>query len=245
MSTRVGPHAERNKLLLALSKGEYQRLLPDLEVVPLPMGSVLYEVDQKICGIYFPQRCVVSALVDGEDDEPAEIQTIGNEGVVGLAVLGTGVAISRTVAQVPDHAVRMSAGAFRRAVGESAVLRTILLRYTEWTLKRLARTGLCYRQHGLEARCARWLLTTQDRVGANRFVLKQELLAQMLGARRPSTTTAAGTLRRAGLIRYSRGVITVMDRPGLEAAACSCYGILRADYERLLGDGAGRQRPAT
>ncbi len=235
MSERDGPHAERNKLLLALSKGEYQRLLPDFEVVPLPMGSVLYEVDQTIPGIYFPQRSVVSALVEAEDGEPPELQTIGNEGVVGLAVLGTGVAVSRTVAQVPDHAVRMSTGAFQRAVGGSASLRTILLRYTEWTLGQLARTGLCYRQHGLEARCARSLLTTQDRVGADRFVLKQELLAQMLGARRPSTTTAAGVLKRAGLIRYSRGVITIMDRPGLESAACSCYGILRADYERLLG----------
>jgi CRP-like cAMP-binding protein len=245
MSTRDSPPAERNRLLLALSKGEYQRLLPDLEVVPLPMGSVLYEVDQTIPGIYFPQRSVISALVDGEDGEPAEVQTIGNEGVVGLAVLGTGVAISRTVAQIPDHAVRMSAGAFRRAVGESERLRNMLLRYMEWTLGRLARTGLCYRQHGLEARRARSLLTTQDRVGADRFVLKQALLAQMLGGRRPSTTTAAGTLRRAGLIRYSRGVITVMDRPGLEAAACSCYAVLEADYERLLGDPAGPRRPVT
>lgn len=241
MSTADRRHGERNRLLLALSRAEYGRLLPSLEVVPLPAGHVLYEAHQTITTLYFPQRCVIEVHGDVEDGRRAEVQTIGNEGMAGLGVfLGGDVALARTVAQIPDHATRMSATAFRSAVRRSTPLRKLMLRYTRAVLGSLSRTPMCHRMHGLEARCARWLLTTQDRVGADRFVLTQESLATMLGVRRPSTSLAAGALRGAGLIRYSRGRVTILDRLGLEAAACSCYRVLHADYERLLGLGDGQ-----
>jgi CRP-like cAMP-binding protein len=243
MSTSDGRHAERNHLLLALSRAEYGRLLPGLEAVSVPAGRVLHQAHETITRIYFPQRCIVSVLVDVEDGERVEVQTIGNEGVVGLAAfLGGGTSIACTVARVPDHAMQMSAAAFQRAFRESAPLRRVLLRYTQSVLEQLARTVLCQRLHPLAARCAHCLVTTQDRVGTDRFLLTQASLAQMVGVRRPSITSAAAELRRAGLIRYSRGRITITDRPGLEAAACPCYAALRADHEGLVGRDGDRPR---
>jgi len=236
MSASDGRPAERNRLLLALSRVEYGRLLPSLEAVSVKAGRVLYEAHEAITTIYFPQRCIVSVLVDVEDGERVEVQTIGNEGVVGLdAFLGEGTSIARTVARVPDHAMQMSTATFQRAIRASAMLREILLRYTRSVLGRLARTALCHRLHRLEARCAHCLLTTQDRVGSDRFLLTQAALAEMVGVRRPSIANATAGLRRSGLIRYSRGRITIADRPGLEGAACSCYDVLRAEFESLVG----------
>jgi len=236
MSTSDGPHGERNRLLLALSGAEYERLLPSLETLSIPAGRVLYHTRQTISAVYFPQRCVVSMLMADDDGESVEVQTIGNEGIVGLgAFLGGRTVFARTVARVPDHAMKMSATAFRSALRESRPLRRILLRYTQTVLSASSRATLCHRLHRLEARCAYCLLLTQDRVGADRFLLTQSSLAQMVGARRPSIATAAVVLRRGGLIRYSRGRMTILDRAGLEAASCSCYGILHAEYERLFG----------
>ena len=235
-------HTERNRLLLALSGREYERLLPSLEVVPVSAGHVLYQPREAIGQIYFPQRSIVSMVVD-ESDVRTEVQTIGNEGVVGLAVfLGGGIARVRTIARVSDHAVRIGVSAFRRALRDSAPLRRVLLRYTEAVVGELSLAVLCHRLHSLEARCAQCLLTTQDRVGDNRFLLTQASLAQMVGVRRPSLANAAAELREAGLIRYSRGHITITDRRGLEAATCSCYGIIRAAYRRLVE--RGRRKPS-
>jgi len=236
MSTSEGPHGERNRLLLALSGAEYERLLPCLETLSIPAGRVLYQTRQAITSVYFPQRCVVSMLMADADGASVEVQTIGNEGIVGLgAFLGYRTLSVKTVARVPDHAMKMSTAAFRSALRGSKPLRRILFRYAQTVLSTLSRTTLCHRLHRLEARCAYCLLVTQDRVGADRFLLTQSSLAQMVGARRPSIATAAVVLRRAGLIRYSRGRMTIVDRTGLEAASCSCYGILRAEYERLFG----------
>lgn len=228
MARQRGQHTERNRLLLALSGPEYERLLPGLEVISVAAGGVLYEAHDAIAHIYFPQRCVISVVRD-ETRGRVELQTIGNEGVVGLAVfLGCGVARARTVTRVPDHAVRMSTAAFRRAFRDSAPLRRILLRYTDTVLGELSRAVVCHRWHGLESRCANCLLTTQDRVGDDRFLLTQASLAQMVGVRRPSIAKASAGLREAGLIRHTRGRITIEDRAGLESAACSCYETLRA-----------------
>ncbi len=236
MSTHDGRHGERNRLLLALSSAEYGRLLPSLRVIPLAAGRVLYQAHEAITTIYFPQRSVISAVIDIEDGGRVELQTIGNEGVVGLAVfLGGRLSLAHTLTRVPDHAMQMSVTAFRRALRDSEPLRRVLGRYTQTVFGQLSRVALCHRLHRLEARCAHCLLTTQDRVGADRFLLTQASLAQMVGVRRPSITIAAAELRHAGLIRYSRGRITITDRPGLEAASCSCYGDLRADYEGLVG----------
>jgi len=235
MATREGRLEERNRLLLALSGAEYERLLPSLEAFSIPAGRVLYQARQAVTSVYFPQRSVVSMLIAGDDGEWVEVQTVGNEGIVGLGVfLGERTGLAKTVARIPDHAMKMSVAAFRVALRESGSLRRILLRYTQTVLSTLSRATTCHRLHRLEARCAHCLLTTQDRVGANRFLLTQSSLAQMAGARRPSIAIAAAELRRSGLIRYSRGRMTIVDRVGLESASCSCYGILRAEYERAF-----------
>jgi len=238
MATSAGRHGERNRLLLALSQAEYERLLPSLETLAVPAGRVLYQPHQTITAVYFPQRCVVSTLIADDDGRWVEVQTVGNEGIVGLDVfLGARILVAKTVARVPDHAMKMSVAAFRSAFSRSGPLRRILFRYTQTVLHTLSLATLCQRFHRLEARCAHCLLTTQDRVGADRFLLTQSALGQMAGARRPSIASAAGELRGAGLIRYSRGRMTIVDRAGLEAASCSCYGDLRADYEGLFDSG--------
>ena len=165
-----GRHGERNRLLLALSGAEYERLLPSLEALSIPAGRVLHQTHQAITAVYFPQRCVVSMFMAGDDGESVEVQTVGNEGIVGLgAFLGDRTGFARTVARVPDHAMKMSVVAFRRAVRGTPSLRRILFQYTQTVLATLSRTSLCHRLHRLEARCAHSLLTTQDRVGADRF----------------------------------------------------------------------------
>ena len=238
MSTSTRRRDERNRLLLALSSAEYERLLPHLEALAVPAGLVLCEPGQAITAVYFPQRCVVSTLVAGGDGGWAETHVVGNEGIVGLEVfLGGRIVSARVVARVPDHALKMSAAAFRSALRRSEPLRKILFRYTQTVVRTLSLATLCHRLHRLEARCAHCLLTTHDRVGADRFLLTQASLAQMAGATRPSIATAATVLRRAGLIRYTRGRMTIVDRAGLEAASCSCYGVLRADYRRLFDSG--------
>ena len=235
MATTERHPGERNRLLRALSGAEYARLLPSLQTQSIPAGRVLYQTHQTITSVYFPQRSVVSVLIADDDGEWVEVQTVGNEGIVGLgAFLGGRTLFAKAIARVPDHAMKMSATAFRSALGDSEPLRRILFRYTQTVLGTLSRATLCHRLHRLEARCAHCLLTTQDRVGADRFLLTQASLGQMVGARRPSIVSAAAVLRGAGLIRYSRGRITILDRAGLEAASCSCYGVLRADYERYF-----------
>jgi CRP-like cAMP-binding protein len=243
MSTSTRRREQRNRLLLALSRAEYERLLPHLETLAVPAGLVLYEPGQAITAVYFPQRCVVSTLIADGDGGWAETHAVGNEGIVGLDVLLGGRTVSaRAIARVPDHAMKISAAAFRSALRRSDPLRKILFRYTQSVLRTLSLATLCHRLHRLEARCAHCLLTTHDRVGADRFLLTQASLAQMAGATRPSIASAATVLRRAGLIRYTRGRMTIADRVGLEAASCSCYGVLRADYEQLFdsGDHANR-----
>ncbi len=235
MATSTRRRDERNRLLLALSRTEYERLLPHLERLAVPAGLVFYEPGQAITAVYFPQRCVVSTLIADGNGGWAETHAVGNEGIVGLDVfLGGRTVSARTIARVPDHVMKMSVTAFRGALRGSSPLRSVLFRYTQTVLRTLALATLCHRLHRLEARCAHCLLTIHDRVGADRFLLTQASLAQMAGATRPSIASAATGLRRAGLIRYTRGRMTIADRAGLEAASCSCYGVLRADYRRLF-----------
>lgn len=227
---------ERNLLLRALSRADEARLRPALERVSLGSGVVLDDARTPITHVYFPQRCVVSALMSVEPGRVMAVHTVGNEGLVGLALLlgeraGTR---PRMVVQVPDDAERVSAAVFARAVQRSTSLRALLLHYTAVVLREAWRAAACAHLHALDRRCARWLLATQDRVGADAFRLTQEFLARMLGVRRPSVSLAAGSLQRAGLITYARGRITIADRTGLEAAACTCYRLARADGARLL-----------
>lgn len=230
------PRAERNRLLLALPRKDYRALLPDLEPVILPHGTVLFEARDRITHVYFPQRCVISLLAAAGNGPGVEVGLIGNEGMVGLsAFLGVTTASTQAVLQIPDGAWRMGVRAFTQAIATHASLRSVLSRYTQSVISQVAQGLACNQRHAVAPRCARWLLMAHDRVGEDRFELKQDFLGQMLGVRRPTVSMTAQGLQSLGLIRYTRGIMTVIDRAGLEGAACPCYDVMEADYARAFG----------
>jgi CRP-like cAMP-binding protein len=228
--------ASANRLLAALPRAEYLRLLPYLEPVPLPYRQSLYEAHAPIPYVWFLERGVVSLLRVVQEGTLIEIAVIGCEGMVGLPVfLGTGSALVQALVQIPGAGLRMRATVFQREVLAGTPLYDLLRRYSQAYINQVMQGVACNRLHSIAQRCARWLLQTHDRVDSDQFPLTQAFLAQMLGVRRASVGSVASTLQRSGLIRYSRGVITILDRPGLEAAACECYRIIEAEYKRLLG----------
>jgi CRP-like cAMP-binding protein len=225
-----------NRLLAALPRAEYLRLLPYLEPVSLTQGQSLYEANAPIPYVWFIEHGVVSLVRTTQEGRLIEISVIGTEGMVGLPVfLGTGSALTQALVQIPGAGLRMRATVFRREVRAGSPLHDLLHRYTHAYVNHVVQGMVCNRLHSVAQRCARWLLLTHDRVDSDRFLLTQAFLAQMLGVRRASVGTVAGRLQKAGLIRYSRGVITILDRPGLEAAVCECYRIIEAEYDRVLG----------
>src|SRR5919197_173548 len=225
-----------NRLLAALPRAEYLRLLPHLEPVSLAFRQSLYAAHTPIPYVWFIERGVVSVFRITQEGALIELAMIGHEGMVGLPVfLGTGGMLSQALVQIPVTGLRMPAPVFRREVRADSPLHDLLHRYTRSYINQVVQGMVCNLVHSIAQRCARWLLLTHDRVDADQFPLTQQLLAQMLGVRRASVGTVASTLQKAGLIRYSRGVITILDRPGLEAAACECYRIIKAEYDRLLG----------
>ena len=225
-----------NRLLAALPRAEYLRLLPHLEPVSLALGQSLYAAHTSIPYVWFIERGVVSVFRVTQEGRLIEIAMIGHEGMVGLPVfLGTGGMLGQALVQIPSAGLRMPAPIFRREVRAGTPLHDLLHRYTQTLINQMAQGMVCNRVHSIAQRCARWLLLTHDRVDSDQFPLTQQFLAHMLGVRRASVGTVTSKLQKAGLIRYSRGVITVLDRPGLEAAACECYQIIEAEYGRLLG----------
>jgi CRP-like cAMP-binding protein len=229
-------HPSANRLLAALPRAEYLRLLPRLETVSLTYRQCLYDAHTPILYVWFIERGVVSVIRAMEDGTLIEISVIGCEGMVGLPVfLGSESTPSQALVQIPGAGLRMPTMAFRRENPPGSPLHDLLHRYTQTLINQMAQGMVCNRMHSIAQRCARWLLLTHDRVNADQFLLTQAFLAQMLGVRRATVSTVAGRLQKAGLIRYSRGIITVLDRPGLEAAACECYRIIEAEYDRLLG----------
>ena len=230
--------SEENRLLRSLPADQYARLLPYLEPVELGNGHVLWQSNTTIHSVYFPRSCVVSLLTPLLNEPPVEAATVGREGIVGTPlVLGAFTTSAQALAQVAGTAARMDAERFATNLRrDDGALFPLLLRYAQALQEQTAQSVACNRRHGIEERCARWLLMTQDRVGMEQFGLTQDFLAFMLGVRRASVTVAAGMLQRAGLIRYSRGRIAVLDREGLEAASCECYRIVRQKYEQLLGE---------
>lgn len=228
-----------NRLLALLDDAVLAALAPDLEPAMLDLHDTLYEELQPMRDAWFPTGCVLSMLaVQAGADSSVEVATIGAEGVLGVPLfLGAGVSPGRVFAQVRGGALRMPAGAFLRAAGEQPAFARVLQRYTHALLVQIAQGAACNRVHAMEQRCARWLLQTHDRVPGDAFDLTQEFLAQMLGERRAAVNQAAGQLQQAGLIRYSRGHIEVVDRPGLERAACGCYAVIRDQYTGMLGNG--------
>jgi CRP-like cAMP-binding protein len=243
----VPPGSDRNRLLAALPVAEYTRLLPRLRNVALAAGDVLSEPGARIRNVYFPRSAVMSMIGIMQNRAAAEVGTVGDEGFVGLAVLlGARSATTRCVAQIAGDAARMSASTFLACVAESAPFAALLHRYTHAFLSQVAQTAACNVLHPIGERCARWLLMTDDRAtgdGVTRrdhetdaaFVLTQEYLSYMLGVRREAVSRTANRFQADGLIRYTRGRVTVLDRRGLEAASCECYALVRGEQARLLG----------
>ena len=222
--------------LAVLAPSDAAWVATQIEPVDLDIGQLIARAGEPFRHVYFPETAVLSIISRMADGTAVEVGTVGNEGMAGVGVfLGADVSVNETVAQIPGTAGRIESTRFVDGAATRPELRRLLNRYTEAYLTQVAQTAACNRLHGIEARCARWLLMTHDRVGeAERFPLTQEYLAIMLGVRRGGVSLAAGTLRDAGLIRYSRGAIRVVDRAGLETAACECYGIVRRHFDRLL-----------
>lgn len=236
MERTAGPlgRRSRNVLLSALDDADYSLLLDGAEDVKLTLNTVLYEANTPITHVFFLSRGVASIIAPVGDGASVEVGTVGNEGLVGLPLLfGVDREPAKAIIQVADGGARITAAAFQNAFTESAALRGLLLRYAQSYLSQVSQSSACNRAHSIEERCARWLLMTHDRVGADEFPLTHEFLSYMLGVRRAGVTVAAGMLQKAGLIEYKHGRIKVIDREGLEAASCACYGIIRDTYNRL------------
>jgi len=231
-----GPFATAgNRLMDGLPREVYKQIQARLEVVTLTPKQVVYEPNRPIQHVIFPTGCVVSLLAVMGDGTMYELTTVGREGMVGLPVfLGTETAPYRASTQVPGNALRLEAAVFRDAIEASPPAARLFHRFAQVLFNQVAWSAACGHAHSIEQRCARWLLMTHDRVGAGQFLLTQEFLAQMLGVRRASVSEAAGALQRAGLIRYSWGRVTILDREGLEASSCECYRHIRGEYNRLL-----------
>lgn len=226
----------QNRLLNTLPSADRARLWSRLEPVPLGFKQVLSAPHEPISHVYFPLGGLVSLLAVMADGTALEVGLIGNEGLVGLPIfLGAGSTPGRTLCLIPSEALRLPADAFRAEAGASGALDRVLRRYAQGLFTQVAQTAACNRLHPMAQRLARWLLLTHDRAGADEFPLTHEFVSQMLGVRRASVTVALGTLQQAGAIRSTRGRITIVNRPGLEAAACECYRLVRDEMDRLLG----------
>jgi len=224
-----------NHLLAALSAEVQQRLLPFLELVPMPLGMVLYESGDTMRHAYFPTDSIVSLLYVMEDGASAEISVVGNEGLVGVALFMGGLSTpSRALVQSAGHAYRMPGQRLKDEFNRHAELMLLLLRYTQALITQMAQTAVCNRHHSIDQQLCRWLLLSLDRLPDNRLSMTQELIANMLGVRREGVTEAAGRLQKLGVIEYSRGHITVLDRPRLEALCCECYAVVKKETDRLL-----------
>ena len=231
------PNPRQNRLLAALPKPEYERLLSHLELVPLPLAEALYESGDKLNHVYFPTTAIVSLLYELENGSSAEIAVVGCEGIVGIALfMGGDTMPNRAVVQSAGQAYRLRGLLLKEEFGRAGALQHLLLRYTLAMLTQMAQTAVCNRHHSVDQQLCRWLLLSLDRLPANELSMTQELIANMLGVRREGVTEAAGKLQNAGLIHYSRGRISVLDRPGLERRVCECYEVVRREFQRLLPD---------
>jgi CRP-like cAMP-binding protein len=227
------PH--QNHLLASLPPEEYERLLPHLELVEIPLGEVIYESGDELRYVYFPTTCIVSLLYVMENGASAEIAVIGNDGIIGVALfMGGGSMPNRAVVQSAGHAYRMRGHYLMHEFNQFGAMLHLLLRYTQALITQMAQTAVCNRHHTVDQQLCRWLLLSLDRLPGNELTMTQELIANMLGVRREGVTEAAGHLQQAGLIQYSRGRITVLDRPGLEARVCECYQVVKNEADRLL-----------
>jgi CRP-like cAMP-binding protein len=230
-----------NHLLAALPDDEWQRWLPQLERVEMPLSQVLYEAGGTLSHVYFPTSAIVSLLYVMESGASAEIAVVGNEGIVGISLfMGGDSTSSRAVVQSAGQGFRLKAQIMKDEFDRAGPVQHLLLRYTQALISQMAQTAVCNRHHSLDQQLCRWLLLSLDRLQGNELVMTQELIANMLGVRREGVTEGALKLQQAGLIRYARGHITILDRDGLEKRSCECYSVVKKEYDRLLPE-----KPAT
>jgi CRP-like cAMP-binding protein len=236
----ISPDPRQNHLLAALPDAEWQRWLPQLELVEMPLGEVLYESGSTLGHVYFPTSAIVSLLYVMEDGASAEIAVVGNEGIVGISLFMGGESTpSRAVVQSAGQGFRLKAQTIKEEFKRAPVLH-LLLRYTQALITQMAQTAVCNRHHSLDQQLCRWLLLSLDRLRGDVLVMTQELIANMLGVRREGVTEGALRLQKVGLIRYARGRITVLDRAGLERRTCECYAVVKKEYDRLLPEELAR-----
>ena len=225
---------EDNHLLAALSPAERERLIPHLKLVPMPLGRVLYESGDVMRHVYFPTDCIVSLLYVMENGASAEISIVGNEGLIGIALfMGGETTPSRAIVQSAGHAYRLIGRELKEEFHRNGQMQLLLLRYTQALITQMAQTAVCNRHHSVDQQLCRWLLLSLDRLSSNKLTMTQELIANMLGVRREGVTEAAGKLQKLGVIRYSRGQITVLDREKMEQLCCECYEVVRKETDRL------------
>jgi CRP-like cAMP-binding protein len=225
----------QNRLLGALPDAEWDRWLPHLEAVEMPLGKVLYEPGVRLTHVYFPTTSIVSLLYVMEDGASAEIAVVGDDGLVGISLfMGGESTTNRAVVQSAGLGFRLKANLLMLEFNRAGPVLHLLLRYTQALITQMAQTAVCNRHHSLDQQLCRWLLLSLDRLPTNELIMTQELIANMLGVRREGVTEAAGNLDKAGLIRYRRGHITVLDRSGLEERTCECYAVVKREYDRLL-----------
>lgn len=231
--TRSSP--AQNHLLAQLPQAEQGRWFPHLELVEMPLGVVLYESGVTLTHVYFPTTSIVSLLYVLESGASAEIAVVGHEGLVGVSLfMGGGSTPSRGVVQSAGEGYRLNAELMREEFNKAGPVLHLLLRYTQALITQMSQTAVCNRHHSLDQQLCRWLLLSLDRLQGNVLVMTQELIANMLGVRREGVTEAALKLQKAGLIRYARGHITVLDRKGVQARSCECYRVVKREYDRLL-----------
>lgn len=225
----------QNHLLDALLTAEYDRLFPNLELVKMSLGEILYESGGQLKHVYFPVNSIVSLLYVMEDGASAEIAVVGNEGILGISIfMGGETTPSRAVVQSEGYSYRLKAQLLKDEFNRAGPVMRLLLRYTQALITQMSQTAVCNRHHSVEQQLCRWLLLSLDRLTSDELTMTQELIANMLGVRREGVTEAAGKLQRAGLIDYSRGHIKVLNRPGLEGRVCECYQVVKAEFDRLL-----------
>jgi CRP-like cAMP-binding protein len=237
MLKKTPPDQSSNELLASMPSEVWLRIAPQLELVDLPLGKVLYESGSQIAHVHFPINAIVSLLYVLENGASAEIAVVGNEGLVGIALfMGGETTPSRAVVQSAGRGYRLSAAHIKGEFNRGGPVLHLLLRYTQALITQMAQTAVCNRHHSLDQQLCRWLLLSMDRLEGDELVMTQELIANMLGVRREGVTEAALKLQNLGLIKYARGHITVLDRPALEERVCECYAVVKKEYDRLLPD---------
>lgn len=235
MATAHDP--KQNHLLAALPPSEFERIAPDLELITLKLGEVLYESGGQLNHVYFPTDSIVSLLYVMEDGASAEIAVVGNEGILGISLfMGGETTPSRAVVQSGGLGYRLRAQQLKQEFNRAGPMMRLLLRYTQALITQMSQTAVCNRHHSVDQQLCRWLLLSLDRLPSDELTMTQELIANMLGVRREGVTAAAGKLRDAGIIQYSRGHIKVLDRAKLEVQVCECYAVVKKEVDRLLSD---------